>query len=65
VVVDLSGTRLVDHTVMGKLHEQEKEFASQGRSLHMAGLEHHAAASDHPHAPRRRVLGPPAAAGAA
>jgi MFS superfamily sulfate permease-like transporter len=66
VVVDLSGTRLVDHTVMEKLHQQEKEFASQGRSLHVAGLEHHAAASDHPHAPRRRrVLGPPAAAGPA
>jgi MFS superfamily sulfate permease-like transporter len=33
VVVDLSATRLVDHSVMEKLHELEQEFVAAGKKL--------------------------------
>jgi MFS superfamily sulfate permease-like transporter len=55
VVVDLSETRLVDHTVMEKLHELEREFAERGRKLTVAGLAEHASTSSHPHAARTKV----------
>ena len=41
VVLDLSGTTLVDHTVMDKLHEIEKEFREAGSELVITGLERH------------------------
>jgi MFS superfamily sulfate permease-like transporter len=56
IVVDLSETRLVDHTVMEKLHELEREFAERGRKLTVAGLAAHASTSSHPHAARTRVV---------
>lgn len=55
IIVDLSETRLVDHTVMEKLHELEKEFAEQKRTLTVLGLDEHAAQSAHPHAARTRT----------
>ena len=33
VIVDLSQTKLVDHSVMEKLHQMEKEFADRGKRL--------------------------------
>lgn len=54
VVLDLSTTRLVDHTVMEKLHEVEREFASCGRTLTLSGLENHVAMSSHPTAARQK-----------
>lgn len=54
IVLDLSDTRLVDHTVMEKLHEMQKEFEHAGRRLDVVGLEKHQAASAHPHSARRR-----------
>ena len=65
VVVDMSECRLVDHTVMEKLHELEKDFAQQGLTLRIEGLENHRPLSKHPHAARkapRRVVSasPPA-----
>jgi MFS superfamily sulfate permease-like transporter len=54
VVVDLSRTRLVDHTVMGKLTDLAREFASAGTQLRIVGLDGHRAASNHPQASRRR-----------
>jgi MFS superfamily sulfate permease-like transporter len=41
VVVDLSETTLVDHTVMDKLHGLEREFAERGRTLEVRGLDEH------------------------
>jgi MFS superfamily sulfate permease-like transporter len=41
VVVDLSETTLVDHTVMDKLRGLEREFAAKGRRLEVRGLEAH------------------------
>src|SRR5262249_54099826 len=55
VVIDLSDTRLVDHSVMEKLHELEAEFKRDGKKLEVVGLEQHTACSSHPFAARRRL----------
>lgn len=56
VVVNLAGTRLVDHSVMEKLEELGHEFEQAGRKLEVVGLEAHRGLSAHPHATRRRVM---------
>ena len=53
VVVDLSGARFVDHTVMEKLHALSKVFAKRGVVLDIGGLDAHRAISEHPHATRK------------
>jgi MFS superfamily sulfate permease-like transporter len=53
VVVDLSQTRLVDHSVMEKLHQVEKEFAAEGKRLRVVGLDNHRPLSSHPLAARK------------
>ena len=55
VVVDLSGTYLVDHTVMEKLHEMENEFAERNAKFLVTGLDQHQKVSDHPWAARKRA----------
>lgn len=52
VILDLAETRLVDHTVMEKLHELEHEFAQMNRKLTVVGLDRHSAISSHPHSAR-------------
>ncbi len=54
VVLDLSATRLVDHTVMEKLHELGVDFQQRNRKLVVQGLEMHRSVSDHPHAAQKR-----------
>jgi MFS superfamily sulfate permease-like transporter len=54
VVVDLSETRLVDHSVMSKLHELERDFERQGLRLEVVGLDNHRPLSKHPHSARKR-----------
>ena len=54
VVVDLSKTALVDHTVMSNLHELSREFEESDRELIVSGLDHHDATSEHPQAARKR-----------
>jgi len=61
VVVDLSETRLVDHTVMEKLHELQSDFAREGLSLEIAGLDDHRPLAAHPLAARKKT--PAAASG--
>ena len=51
---DSSDTRLVDHTVMEKLHGLQKEFERHGRTLKIEGLENHQPLSKHPDAARRK-----------
>lgn len=46
IIVDLSETRLVDHTVKEKLHDLAMEFAEQDRKLSVLGLERHFHVSD-------------------
>lgn len=53
VVLDLSQARLVDHSVMEKLHELGNEFSEQGKSLEVVGLEGHVPLSSHPYAARK------------
>ena len=54
IIVDLSQAQLVDHTVMEKLHQMEREFAERGIALAIVGLEGHVQLSQHPAAARLR-----------
>jgi MFS superfamily sulfate permease-like transporter len=54
VVIDLSDARIVDHTVMEKLHLLEEEWKREGRTLRVGGLDTHERASKHPLAMGRR-----------
>lgn len=53
VTLDLSKTKLVDHSVMEKLHELEEEFHAMGLKFQVVGLENHRSMSDHPYAARK------------
>jgi MFS superfamily sulfate permease-like transporter len=55
VILDLSETRLVDHTVMEKLHELESDFEEKHRKFVIRGLENHRGVSSHPHAAQKRT----------
>ena len=57
VILDLSQTKLVDHTVMEKLHELEMDFEQKHRKLVIRGLEMHQGLSKHPHATQIRTAG--------
>ena len=57
VVVELSETRLVDHSTMEKLHEMAAEFAAKGVKFHTVGLEEHKPLSRHPLAARKKPSG--------
>ena len=52
LVVDLSDAKLVDHTVMKKLEEMERDWSLAGKKLRVTGLNGHRRLSDHPHAAR-------------
>jgi MFS superfamily sulfate permease-like transporter len=54
VVLDLSQSCLVDHTVMEKLHELERDFSIEGRHLEVIGLDEHRPVSPHPKAARKK-----------
>lgn len=58
VTLDLSNARLVDHTVMEKLHELEAEFRAAGGQLHLTGLDEHTGLSAHPLAARKKRSAP-------
>ena len=57
VIVDLSGTKLVDHSVMEKLHEMEGDFEQAGLHFEVIGLDAHQQFSSHPFAARKRGAG--------
>lgn len=57
VTIDLSGTKLVDHSVMEKLHEMEGDFQQAGLHFEVTGLEAHQKVSSHPFAARKRGTG--------
>jgi MFS superfamily sulfate permease-like transporter len=55
VEVDLSRTKLVDHSVMQKLHALEREFATAGKHLSVTGLDNHRPLSAHQFAARKQA----------
>ena len=52
VVIDLSHTKLVDHSVMEKLHEMQSDFQVEGLTLEIVGLDAHEAVTNHQRAAR-------------
>ncbi|MCC6494114.1 MAG: SulP family inorganic anion transporter [Pirellulales bacterium] len=54
LVIDLSDTRLVDHTVMTKLDEVQREFREDGLLVEIIGLDDHQRVSYHPFAVQRK-----------
>lgn len=56
VVLDLSQTKLVDHTVMEKLHELQLDFQRSGVRLEVCGLEGHQQLSGHQLAARKQAM---------
>jgi MFS superfamily sulfate permease-like transporter len=56
VVLDLSKVKLIDHTVMERLHEYSEEYAKKdGGYFLITGLNLHESASNHPFAARKLV----------
>lgn len=56
VIIDLSNTKLVDHSVMERLHEMQSDFALEGLTLDIIGLDSHQAVADHHLSARRGGL---------
>jgi MFS superfamily sulfate permease-like transporter len=56
IVVDLSDTQLVDHSVMEKLHELQQDFRVEGLELELVGLHGHQPFAQHAHSARKRGL---------
>lgn len=54
VILDMSEARLIDHSVMEKLHELKEDFEAQGLHLEVVGLENHVKFSEHPDSARRK-----------
>lgn len=59
ITLDLSQTRLVDYSVMEKLHGLERELAEVGKSLKVVGLDDHKPLSNHPLAARKSGITAP------
>ena len=53
IVVDLSRSKIVDHSVMEKLHELEAEFQAVGKTFEIIGMDDHTPMSAHPFAARK------------
>lgn len=56
VILDMSDTVLVDHSVMEKLHELEGDFADNNLRLEIIGLDQHEHLSTHEFAARRKSM---------
>ena len=54
VILDLSDTRLVDHSVMEKLHEIQEDFSAAGVKLEIVGLENHQGLSPHEYSTKKQ-----------
>ncbi len=57
LVIDLSDTKLVDHSTIEKLEEMQRDFEQEGLSLELVGLDTLQPLSSNSHAARRRGLG--------
>ncbi|MBM3562269.1 MAG: SulP family inorganic anion transporter, partial [Alphaproteobacteria bacterium] len=54
IIIDLSESWCVDHTVMENLHHFCEDYESNGGRAEISGLDEHVATSKHPLAPRKR-----------
>lgn len=54
VTIDLSGTRLVDHSVMENLHHFQHDYTATGGTVDIIGLDEHRALSGHHLAARKK-----------
>jgi MFS superfamily sulfate permease-like transporter len=55
LIIDLSQSRFIDHTVMSGFQELKRDFERDGRTLVLQGFDQHKAFSDHPRAARKRA----------
>ena len=53
ITIDLKKTKLVDHSVMENLHRFQQDYAENGGTVRIIGLENHAPVSNHPLAARK------------
>ena len=53
VVVDCAKAKYLDHTVMSRLHDLERDFKQEGRTLTLSGLDQHRKLSHSPLAARK------------
>lgn len=58
LIVDVSGAMLVDHSVVEKLDEMQQDFAQEGLTFEVRGLDSLKPLADSPHAARKRSLIP-------
>jgi MFS superfamily sulfate permease-like transporter len=56
LIIDVSDAKLIDHTVMEKLHETQAEMQAEGLKFDIVGLDQHQALSGHAEAARKRGL---------
>jgi MFS superfamily sulfate permease-like transporter len=56
VTIDLSSTRLVDHSSMEYLHQFAEDYRAEGGTIELVGLEEHAPSGTHQFAARRRLM---------
>jgi MFS superfamily sulfate permease-like transporter len=56
ITLDLSNTKLVDHSVMEKLHEMQSDFEQEGLTLDIVGLDLHVPVAKHDFSARRGKL---------
>jgi MFS superfamily sulfate permease-like transporter len=56
VILDMTDTTLVDHSVMEKLHELESDFSDANLELKIVGLDDHRNLSEHEFAARKRSM---------
>jgi MFS superfamily sulfate permease-like transporter len=56
IVVDFTQCSLVDHSVMEKMHELERDFTDAGLHLEIAGMEGHKPLSQHDFATRKLAI---------
>ncbi len=54
VTIDLSNTRLVDHSVMENIHHFEQEYRASGGTVSIIGLDEHQPLSKHPRATNKK-----------
>lgn len=56
VTIDLSNTKLVDHSVMENLHHFEHDYIEAGGKLKIVGLDNHKTLSEHKLSARKNLL---------